>query len=233
MHRIAIISAFLLLALSPNHASCETSIISARGNGESSVCPDKAVILFTIEVVRDDALTAASDAASIFKDITSRLHGLGIDRDGVVTTRFAVAEKKERQPPRMEEIIIGHSARHGFKVATTEFERIGAIVNAVLGAGSTSVRDIQFFSSELSRAQQEALAEAAKAALQQATTMAAAVGGKLGRLLEMNSETYSWNAEVHDSLGGGAVSVPVTIVPDRIVAQMRVSAKWEYLPENE
>jgi len=219
----------MLLALSPTYAASEASILSARGYGEFSVYPDKAIIHFSIVVVREDALSAASDAATIFDDIVTRLHDLNVKREGIVTTRFAVFEKKDRQLPRMEEVLIGYSSNHNFKVEITEFKSIGVIVNAVLGAGATSVQNIVFVSSELGRAQQQALADAAKAAHQQAMTMASAVGGKLGRLLQMESERYSEYAE--DSFGGGAVSVPVTIVPDRIIARMQVSAKWEYLPE--
>ncbi|MBK9304786.1 MAG: SIMPL domain-containing protein [bacterium] len=188
------------------------------------------MIHFSIVVVREDALSAASDAAAIFDDIVTRLHDLNVEREDIVTTRFAVFEKKDRQLPRMEEVLIGYSSNHNFKVEIIEFKSIGVIVNAVLGAGATSVQNIVFVSSELGRAQQQALADAAKAAHQQAMTMASAVGGKLGRLLQMESERYS--EYVEDSFGGGAVSVPVTIVPDRIVARMQVSAKWEYLPEN-
>jgi uncharacterized protein YggE len=231
MHRLAILPALVLLTLSPTYAACETSILSARGHGEFSVYPDKAIIHFSIVVVREDALSAASDAAAIFDDIVSRLHDLNVEREGIVTTRFAVFKKMDRQLPRMEEVLIGYASSHDFKVEITEFKSIGVIVNAVLGAGATSVQNIVFVSSDLGRAQQQALADAAKAAHQQAMTMASAVGGKLGRLLQMESERYG--QEVADSFGGGAVSVPVTIVPDQIVARMQVSAKWEYLPEEE
>jgi len=226
-----ILSALALLALFPAYATCETSILSARGQGEFSVYPDKAIIHFAVVVVREDALTAAKESAAIFEDIVSRLQDLDVDRESIVTTRFAVFENKDRQPPRMEEVLIGYSSNHGFKVEISEFKSIGIIVNAVLSAGSTNVQNITFVSSELARAQQLALADAAKAAHQQAMTMASAVGGKLGRLLQMDSERYSY--DVSDTLGGGAVSVPLTIVPEQIVARMQVSAKWEYLPEGE
>jgi uncharacterized protein YggE len=195
------------------------------------IAPDIGILEFEIVTTGENSLSVSEEAAAIYQGAVETLRDFGFGDDEIRTTQFSVSEKSERKPPSNDLVNLGFVANHKFRIEIRDFSAIGKLVNAVVGVGVKNLSKLEFESSEIGDAQQQALASAARSARQQAAIMAEAAGGHLGDLLEMESERY--HEVVPAMAGGGPSSVPVTIVPSFIVVRASVSARWEFLPNGE
>jgi uncharacterized protein YggE len=88
---------------------------------------------------------------------------------------------KEGQPPTIQ----AYEARNSVTVTLSELTRVGAVIDAAAGAGATNVDSLSFTLREDKAARQQALADATRAALAKAQTIAQALGGRVVRIVEV------------------------------------------------
>jgi uncharacterized protein len=84
--------------------------------------------------------------------------------------------------------VVGFIASNSVRVRTDQLERVGAVIDAAIKKGATSVVGLMFYSSNVDDARRTALAQAVENARRDAEVMARAAGGQLGALIELTSE---------------------------------------------
>lgn len=111
-----------------------------------------------------------------------------------------------------------------------DLARVGAVIDAALGAGATNISGIRFESTRREPARLEALAKAVQAARREAEAIARAAGGRLGALLEASTAgpvLYAPRAEM--ALRTMAADTP--IAPPALEVTATVTARWAFVPQ--
>ena len=121
-------------------------------------------------------------------------------------------------------------------VRIRDLKRVAAVLDAALGAGAQKLVSLQFSSSRVQQAGQDALTEATKQARRNAELMAEAGGGKVGRPLELTTEKPASSDSFYDLRPANGLS---TMTPNNSGvrsrppdAELRVSVygRWELVP---
>src|SRR5215204_2438017 len=154
--------------------------------GEATVeaQPDTAVV--TVAVVTQNASASEAQAENAPKtDAVVRAvratAGAGAE---VKTSGYSLQPQyayKEGAPP----TITSYIARNGVTVTTGELSRVGAVIDAASRAGANSVDGLSFTLRRDEQARQRALAEATRAAMAKARTVANTLGGSVVRVVEV------------------------------------------------
>ncbi len=183
------------LAQQPASTPRTERTIRVTGVGEVLVTPDEARIDFSVETVGATA-RAASDANSrTMERVIAALTGAGVPRRDIETRGFSVSPNYEpdtlvtegtpmrpgRPRPR------GYRVGNAVSLRTGALERVGPLIDVALGAGANRVNGIRFGLRNSETAQAEASRRAVQKARQTAETIAAALGVRLGPVLDAST----------------------------------------------
>ena len=112
-------------------------------------------------------------------------------------------------------------------------DRLGAWVDAALGAGATNVSDPTFAAADEAALRHSALNRAVQNARGDAEVMASAAGGSLGALLQIDSaQEFARPGPVMRALAvaaPAASAAPTSIMPGDIHVTATVTGVWRYI----
>ena len=207
-----------------------------------SVPPDLAVAHFEFSA-RDSTLSAAArGATAVGNAIRRALTKVGIPDDsilgrGSVAYPWDQTTQMEIKPnPEFKRYDTTYVFRDMVVVRIRDLKRVAAVLDAALGAGAQKLVSLQFSSSRVQQAGQDALTEATKQARRNAELMAEAGGGKVGRPLELTTEKPASSDSFYDLRPANGLS---TMTPNNSGvrsrppdAELRVSVygRWELVP---
>lgn len=195
-------SAFLLGgALAPlaaqqdGQASEPPPSVRVSATGTVEVPPDRAVLLLAVENRADSARQAAAQNAERTQAVLRALEGLGLSGDRVRTAGYRLEPiyvhpdrpprpqggQQEPEGPRL----VGYRATNTVQVTVDSLPRVGAAIDAAIGAGANRVAGLTFDIREPQQARAEAVRRAVSTARSRAEAAAAAAGGRLGRVMEI------------------------------------------------
>ncbi|MGD1066299.1 MAG: SIMPL domain-containing protein [Vulcanimicrobiaceae bacterium] len=179
MRRIArtTVAMLALAALLPTAALAATppTTLTLTSTGVIQRDPDRVVVTFGIITNDDRAQTATSKNNAIYAALLAKLTALGLRPDQVRTLAYGVSFNQRPTEPDPRFI-----SRYGFVVnrmvnATTDVvTQAGALIDAGVAAGATSVNQVAFVLRDQQAAQRAAEAAAVTDAQEQAATLAAA-----------------------------------------------------------
>lgn len=149
--------------------------VTVSGDGSVSVDPDLAVVRLAVEATADSADVARGQVADDVTAVRSALADLGIEDDAVETAYFRIDPMYDHTRESRE--LVGYRAVHALTVES-EVDAAGAVIDAAVGAGATSVEGVQFTLTDETRqsAREQALAGAMAAAEGDAGAIAEAAG---------------------------------------------------------
>jgi len=236
---------FMPLALATSLSAQQRSYsdmnqIRTTATATRSLAPDLAVahLEFT---GRDSTFRAAARRASALGDSIRRaVVKAGVPDDSVlgrgsVALPWDQATQMEVKPnPEFKRYDTTYVFRDLMVVRIRDLRRVGAVLDAALGAGAQRLVSLQFSSSRVQQAGQDAAAEATQQARRNAELMAVAAGGKLGRPLELSTEKaiadsfYDLRSSSTSPGSSSSTFGPRSRPPD---AEVRVSVygRWELL----
>lgn len=229
-----LLTLLLLSVMAMPALAAENPIPSINVNATSSVSvnPDQAVI--TLAVVTNDstAQKASEKNAKLSNSVIEALLAKGISRDKIQTANFSVWPVYNYDEKRDKPQIIGYSAQNQVQVTTKDLAGVGTIIDAAITAGANQVQDVRFLKEDTAPATQEALQKACITARSKAETVAAALGLKLGRVLQIN-ESGSYFEEPFRNLKvpamegmGGSMDTMTPIEPGQIKITSTVSISF-------
>src|SRR4051812_18534890 len=222
--------------VSPPLAQVRTTATATR-----SIPPELAVATFEFSG-RGATLNDAAVAASVIgKAIRRALTKVGVPDDsilgrGSVTYAWDQASsmeiKQNSEFRRYDTTFVFHDQ---VVARIRELRKVGLALDAALAAGAQKLTSLQFSSSRVQQAAQDALSEATREARRNAELMAEGAGGKLGRALELTTEKASAENAFYDlrvtniSTGMSTMTRGVTAAPPAGELRASVYGRWELL----
>jgi uncharacterized protein len=201
------------------------AVVTVTGTGHVKRQPDLARATFSIEATRPTAADARTAAAGAAGTVITALRAEGLGPDDLHTASFDVSPAWEHEG--------GRSVRSGFTVtsrlraAIHDLDGVGRIVDAGLSAGATGLDGVGFELAVPGPATGEARRLAVADAQDRASTIAAAAGCRLGRLVsitEGGSAAPAWPPVARAML---AADVPTPVLPGQVEVIVTVVAEWE------
>jgi uncharacterized protein YggE len=209
--------------------------IDVTGQGSVDRMPDQVVVSFSIVTNDDNATRATSAANTTYDALVTHLRALGLTPDAIKTTSYSVNYNARPPQPNPQ-----YQQRYGFVVSrsvavtSAKTDQVGAIIDAGIAAGVTSVSDVAFGLHDNRAAYRTALAAAIADADAQARAIAAAAHVRIVRVLTIGA--------------GGAVSpirpvtrfatmaaaapppVPTDVQPSNLSVSATVSVSYQIAP---
>jgi uncharacterized protein len=157
------------------------------GTGEASARPDIAVISAGVVVQADSASAALAENTRAMNAVLEELRAAGLAQEDLQTAQFAVTplyESSQPDPQRIEPPrIVGYQVSNQVTARVREIDRLGATLDALVGAGANSIDGLYFDLADPKQVQGEARDAAVADALAKARRYATAAGVELGEIL--------------------------------------------------
>lgn len=156
--------------------------ISVPGVGRVSVQPDIATLRLGVLVVRQTAAAARESAAGTMNAVLEALSAKGVARKDLRTALLSLNPVTDYSPetgPR----VTGYQVANSVSVTVRDLAQAGALIDAALGAGATSMDGLEFTLDDPSAAEEQARQQAMADAARRAQTIAAAAAVKLGSVV--------------------------------------------------
>lgn len=170
--------------------------IMVNGQGSAELAPDMAVLQLTVTREAQTARAALDANSAAMAQVIAALRDQGMAERDIQTANFSIQPRYtqpspkaqgERPPPR----IAGYTVRNGLSVRVRDLGKLGAIMDQSVTLGVNEGGNIFFTNDDPSAAIEQARTRAVQEAMAKASTLAAAAGVKLGRVLEISEQSYN------------------------------------------
>jgi uncharacterized protein YggE len=188
----------LAINLAP-HASAQVAIIptdsgrtlvSATGQARQTLAPDRASLMIMIDAQAMTADESSTRLASIERAIADTLRRLNLPGGSVQTFNSGVVPFRQQGMPSSMMGGPTFSGRSVIRVELTRVEQISAVTSAALAKGAAYITPPVFTSSAGDSVRRVLLPRALDAARRDAEAIAAAAGGRLGRLVDVTAPQF-------------------------------------------
>jgi uncharacterized protein YggE len=208
----------------------EPRTIRVSAVGEASVAPDEAQLILSVESEGATAQAAGQENAQTMQRVIAALVGAGVPRDSIETRNYSLspqyATNERGEAPRIQ----GYRASNQVLVKTTDLEGTGKLIDVALAAGANRFEGVNFLARDTREAQAAALRDATVKARAQAEVIAAALGVRLGQVLDAGTGAvvappvpmYRYRMEAAD-----AMAAPTPIQPGQQTVSAQVSIVYE------
>ena len=172
--------------------------ITVTGAGEVSAAPDMAHVSAGVVTESAHAADAVKATSAAMQKVIAALDAAGIEKKYVQTNRFDVSPVYAEGPARgSKPSIVGYRATNQVQVEVHGVDKVGTVLDALVGAGANELGGISFDIAEPAPLLDDARRKAIADARRKAELYAREAGVALGRVLDI------------DETGGGGGPVPV------------------------
>lgn len=175
----------MLVAQSVQAEEADRRIV-VSGEGIVSAAPDMATVFVGVSRQArraDAALQAASEGAAA---VLARLEAEGVEARDIQTRNIGLSPQYARSndgtPPR----VTGYVASNDLVVRVRTFDRLGAVLDAIVVDGANAMNGLSFDVAERSELEQLARSQAVVVAREKAEVLAEAAGVPLGRIMSIS-----------------------------------------------
>ena len=260
---LVLLEAVVTVGVAAGQASPDKPEIRASAAATHSVRANGAVLTLRFTAEDSTPALAGRRLAQRADSVRQVLVALGIPRDSLITaSRWSWGSDRVQTFGRPHCVVPappGHSCRQAMdssyfngrlyeirpifdtlyrereviEVRTGDPTLVGSVIDSALALRITDISNIRFTVSDLREAQMTALQEATARAREQAEAIAAANGGRLGRVISLSTSyegegysrfTMSMSGSV--SADGGATQVTPPVVPVTVT----VYGRWQFVP---
>lgn len=194
------------------------------GTGRVAVVPDLADARLGIALVRPTVAVARRDAATVLDAVIRAASEAGVDRRDVRTTSLSLHPRYDHRES--GPILTGYELTNLVTITVRELDRVGAVIDAALEAGATSMDDLSFQVADPSVAEQEARRRAVAAATRAAETLAAAADLQLQgalSIVEGTTEPGPYPMAKMDRMAMAEAATPIEAGTQDIVVTVTVT----------
>jgi uncharacterized protein YggE len=222
---LAPLGVLLLTAAAPLAAQQPASAPAPRtirvsATGEARAQPDQAYLDFAVETAATTAKAASEENAKLMDRVVRALVAAGVPRERIETRNFTVYPEYTSPTPgerQDEPRIRGYRTSNMVTARVDDLKRVGALIDAALGAGANRVDAVRFGLRNPERAQAEATRDAVQRARANAETIASALGVRLGEVLDASTAYEPYRPYAADmrmySMRAEAAAAPTPIQP--------------------
>ena len=206
--------------------------ITVVGHGETKVSPDRASIQISVQTRAANAALAGSANATRQQAVLAALRKLGLTDDQLSTANYNVYPE-QRYEPNKNPVIIGYVATNTIIAELKDLSKVGAAIDAALGAGANLISSLNFYASNLQQARQSAITSAIQVARAEAEVGARAAQGQLGGLLELTIGAYyapQPRAVMMMAKAAGDQTMETPVQPGLETVTVEVTTRWRFVP---
>lgn len=169
----------------------DNNTISASGNYQMSVAPDQVQVYLLIETRSKSADDAKNKNSLISESVLNALSSIGIEQSTIETENYNIYPEYDWNNG--AQTLKGYVTSNNIKIKTTDFGKIGKIVDSVVDAGAlVSYINFELSPEKNNEYKSKVLTEASKDAKVKAESIAAGLGKKLGSLVSVSSQDYNY-----------------------------------------
>jgi uncharacterized protein len=189
--------------------------------------PDRATLQLGIETEADESADALGRNGKVTDDVLAALERAGIAPDDVQTERLDVYRRTiDRKTPQERSVFVADST---LAVTVRDLDAVGSVIQAAVGAGATSVRNVRFEVSDPARARTQALEQAVEGARVKADAMAGAAGAMVTGV-ERIVEDGAVRPVYEESYRAAAFSVAAAdlsvVPPEELDTSVTITVTW-------
>lgn len=174
----------------------DATLLTVSVQGEASAVPDLASLSVGVLTEATDGNTALRDNATRMNEVVRAIRAAGIAERDVRTSGVNLSPQYNYQP-RETPRISGYQASNTVTVKVREIARLGAVMDALAGAGANQIHGPNFEIGEPEPLYRQARRSAVEQAQARAETYAEALGLRVRRVVALNEG------------GGGRAPVPM------------------------
>jgi uncharacterized protein len=163
------------------------TVVSATGQARQNLTPDRANLMIMIDAQAMTADESATRLASIERAITDTLRRLNLSAGSVQTFNSGVGPFRQQGMPSSMMGGPTFSGRSVIRVELSRVDQISAVTSAALAKGAAFITPPTFTSSATDSVRRVLLPRALEAARRDAEAIAAAAGGRLGRMIDVSA----------------------------------------------
>jgi uncharacterized protein YggE len=203
--------------------------IRVTGVGEVEVTPDEARISFAVDTSAETAQAAAEQNATTMERLIAALTAAGIPRRDIETQHYMVHPEYVHEEGMREPRIRGYRATNQVLLRTRSLERVGELIDIALRAGANRVDGVSFAVTNPSEVMAAALTEAVERARRSADAIAAALGVRVGPVLDATTSAAPPQPMMRQemmAMGGADAAAPTQIQPGEQTVMATVSVVY-------
>jgi uncharacterized protein YggE len=187
----------LVVGQTPAHADNPPNGITVSGAGTAELPPDVAHVSGSVDTQAATADDALGQNSQTMLAVISAIKGFGIADADIVTTRvsiypvFSSNTNSSNNQPSPPPTIVGYRASNGVRVKVSDLTKVGDLIQAMVGAGINNFSGVDYGLQNPEQLRVMSLQAAISDAQQQAQAAAAALGVKLGGVLNSTTQFTS------------------------------------------
>ena len=194
--------------------------------------PDTAIVTISVVTQNRQALDAQQENATKSDAVVRAVKAAAGAGAEVKTSGYSVQPQRiyrEGVPP----TITGYEVRNSVTVTMSELNKVGSVIDAAGQAGSNDIAGIAFTLRQDRQARDRALSEATREAMSKAQVIAQALGGRVGRIIEVQEEGFfqrppqPLSGEFAMARQSAQVPTPIEIGALEITSRVQVIAEVE------
>lgn len=189
--------------------------------------PDQATLQLGIEIEAEDSADALAQNGKVTDDVLAALERAAIAADDVQTEQLDVYRRTvDRKTPQERTVFVADST---LSVTVRDLDQVGPVIEAAVGAGATSVRNVRFEVSDPARARTQALEQAVDGARIKADSMAGAAGATVTgveRIVEEGAARPVYEKAYRAAAFSTASADLSVVVPDELDTSVTITATW-------
>jgi hypothetical protein len=203
--------------------------LNLTAHGETRLAPDIATINLGVTTKASTAAQALSDNARRMNQVTAALMAAGVPAKDIRTAGLNLNPQyvyEQGQPPRLT----GYNASDEVMVTARDVAKVGALVDAAVGAGANQVNGVIFGLADPTAAGNSAREEAVRALAAKAELYAKATGYRVARLVSL-SEGGGIDAfrpqPVPVQMMARVQAVPTVVAPGQLTVRVDITGLYE------
>lgn len=158
-------------------------IVVTTGASTVRAAPDRAVIALSTTARASSPVAAQRQSADAMAAVRKALAANGLTEQAVRTVRYDVQPLFDYVNGK--QVSRGYQASNGIEVRVDALDRVGAVLDAVVGAGATDVGGVRFDLRDRETLEREALKQAVAVARAKADAAAAGVGRAIDAIIRI------------------------------------------------
>lgn len=161
-------------------------IVVTTGNSVVRAAPDRAYVTVATEATAPSPVDAQQKIARAMTDVRAKLQGSGVPSDAIKTVAYSVQEEADYVNGRR--MLRGYRASNAIEIRVDDIERVGAIIDAAVTSGASSVSDIRFDLRDRDGVERQALKLAVGDARARAEAIAAGAGVTIASIVRIEEQ---------------------------------------------
>jgi uncharacterized protein YggE len=182
---------------SPAAVAAGAARVIVSGDSLVQARPDTATISIAVVTQAQTALAAQQENARRSEAMVRALKSAAGAGAEVETSGYSLQPQynyRENLPP----LIRGYDARNTVTVTLGDLSKVGPVIDAASVAGANNIDNLSFTLRRDEPARDQALAAATREALRKAQVMAVALGGRVGRIVEVQEANIGRPVPIYD-----------------------------------